>query len=186
MIPAALVVLLCSTAAAAGGGMYLGGALLYTDPLSDINALSPGPGIGLKFGYDFGSGAFEAAFTGSRHDDAGTGTGEADFRGFSLDLRLFLSPGSDPDRVYLLIGLGNYALGEFDPARAAGATLRGSGWDLGAGLEHDLGGRVSLDFGVIYRIIRYSEVQAGGALSALGYEVKGDMLAVEAGMNYHF
>jgi opacity protein-like surface antigen len=183
----ALIVLLCFTPAMAGEGPYLGGGLVYNNPLSsDIDYLDPGVGLDLKFGYNFGTVALEATLMGSSHNDTDPGYGSADFTGFSLDLRIFLSPVYDPNQIYLLVGLGAYSIKEYSPFWGADTQLNGGGWNLGAGVEHYLNENVALNFGLIYRIIRYDEVDIGGTTFSLSPEAKGDTLTLEAGINYHF
>jgi opacity protein-like surface antigen len=168
-------------------GRYLGGGLVYNDPQSsDIDFLQAGTGFDFKFGYNFGPVALEANWMGSSHDDRDPGFGSADFGGFSLDLRVFVSYVHDPTQLYFLVGVGNYWLDEFDPTLAADTTFRGGGLNLGGGVERYLNENVSLDFGITYRIITYSEIDIGRTEFLLDRDISGNMLTLEAGLVYHF
>lgn len=196
----ALAILLCFTPAMAREGVYLGGGLLYNIPQSsDFDYLDPAVGLDFKFGYNFGPIAVELNFMGSHHNETSPGFGTADFSGFSLDFRFFLSPYGDPNQFYLLTGLGSYYLNGFDPfatvATSSGAALSptgqfvdywGYGFDLGAGLEHYLNPYVSLNFGLIYRFIWYDQAEIGGISYSVNPTLNGDMLSIEFGVNYHF
>ncbi len=180
-----LAVLLCFTPAIAKEeGPYLGAGIVYNSPVSsDINDIKPAPGYGFRFGYDFGPIALEANIIGSSHDDKLQGFGTADFSGFSLDARIFVSPLVDPNQVYFLVGLGSYSIDQFNP-NYGDTTLNGSGINFGAGLEHYLNDQIALNVGVLYRIIKYDEFDVGGI--AYSADIKGDTLSVEAGLNFHF
>jgi len=169
-------------------GVYLGAGLVYNNPQSSdtIDYLDPGIGLDLKFGYNFGRVGLELNLMGSTHDDTDPGYGDADFSGVSLDLRVFLSELNDPNQIYLLIGFGGYSIKEYDPVIATDTTLKGSGLNLGAGLEHYLNENVALNFGVVYRIIKYDEVEIGGTTFSFDPELKGNMLTLAAGINFHF
>jgi hypothetical protein len=181
-----LAVLLYFTPALAQGP-YIGAGLVYNDPLgSDINYLRPGPGLDFRFGYDFGPVALEGNLMGSSHNDTDPGYGYADFEGFSLDLKVFLSRTYAPDQVYLLAGIGSYSLYEYDPFLGTDTQLNGTGWNFGAGLEHYVNTNFALSFGVTYRIIRYDEFDAGGAVFSLRPRENGDTITYEFGFNYHF
>lgn len=182
-----LAMLLYFTPASAQGP-YLGADLVYNNPLSsDISYLDPGFGVDFRFGFDFGPVALEGNLMGSEHDDTDPGYGDADFGGFSLDLRIFLTPQmDDPNQIYLLVGIGSYWIEEYDPFFLADTELRGSGFNFGAGLEHYLNPNVALNFGAIYRIIRYDEFEIGGDVFSLSPEESGNTLTLQFGVNYHF
>ncbi len=179
-----LMVLLCFTPAIAKEGPYLGAAVVYNDPVSsDINDIKPAVGYDFKFGYNFGPVAFEGNIIGSSHGDKLQGFGTADFSGFSLDARIFVSPYDDPNQFYFLVGLGSYSIDQFSTINGD-TTLSGSGVNFGVGLEHYLNERLSLNIGVLYRIIKYDEFDAGGI--AYSADIKGDTLSIETGLNFHF
>lgn len=179
-----LAVLLCFTPAIAREGPYLGAGIVYNDPVSsDINDIKPAIGYDFKFGYNFGPVAFEGNVIGSSHGDKLQGFGTADFSGFSLDARIFVSPFDDPNQFYFLVGLGSYAIDQFNP-KYGDTTLNGSGVNFGVGLEHYLNERLSLNVGVLYRIIKYDEFDVGGI--AYSADIKGDTLSIETGLNFHF
>ncbi len=183
----ALMVLLTFVPAAAQPGPYVGGGLVYNDPRgSDIKFLDPDFGLYLRFGYDFGPVALEGNFIGSRHDDTDPGFGRADFGGVSIDLRVFLNREEAPARVYLLAGVGSYSVSEFDPFEGADTELSGTGWNAGAGMDYYLDANLALNFGVTYRFIRYDRFDVGGTEFSLRPRENGDMLTIEAGINYHF
>lgn len=182
-----LLAVLFSLSSANAQGPYLGAGLAYNSPLgSDIDYLRPGPGLHFTFGYDFGPAALEGSLFGSRHDDTDPGYGDADFGGFSIDLKIFLSPPRSDNQFYLLGGFGSYSVFEYDPFLQADTELNGSGWDLGAGMEHYLNTNVSLNFRVIYRFITYDEFAVEGVVFSLRPREDGDMLSAEFGLSYHF
>ncbi len=181
-----LAVLLFFTPAPAQGP-YLGAGLVYNIPVgSDIKFLDPGFGLDFRFGYDFGPVALEANLMGSRHNDTDPGFGRADFGGISIDLRVFLSRPNNPDRFYLLVGIGAYSISEFDPFFGADTELRGSGGNFGAGMEHYFNTNLALNFNVVYRLIRYDEFEINGDVFSLSPDENGDMLTFQAGINYYF
>jgi opacity protein-like surface antigen len=183
----ALAILLCFTPAMAKEGPYLGFGLLYNNPLSsDFNYLDPAIGLDLKFGYNFGPVAVELNLMGSEHDETAPGLGTADFGGFSLDFRFFLSPYNDPNQFYFLAGFGAYSLDGFDPYVGADVKYTGGGFNFGAGLEHYLNENVALNFGIIYRIIRFDEAEFNGFTASVSPELKDNTLSVEIGLNFHF
>jgi opacity protein-like surface antigen len=168
-------------------GPYLGIGLLYNDPVSsDISYLDAAIGLNVRFGYNFGPVALEANLMGSTHNDSDPGYTDADFSGVSVDLKIFLSERGDPNQVYFLVGLGGYAIEEYDPFLGTNTELQGSGFNLGAGLEHYFTPHAALNLGLTYRIIRYDELRAFGTTGALEPAVKGDTLSLEVGLNYHF
>jgi hypothetical protein len=179
-----LAVLFSFTPAIAAEGPYLGAGAVYNDPVSsDINDIKPAYGYDFKLGYNFGTFALEGNIIGSSHGDKLQGFGTADFSGFSLDARIFASPFDDPNQFYFLIGLGAYSIDQFNPSYGD-TTLDGSGFNFGAGLEHYFNDRISLNVGVLYRIIKYDEFDVGGR--AYSANIKGDTLSVETGLNFHF
>lgn len=179
-----LAVLLCFTPAIAREGPYLGAGAIYNDPISsEINDIEPAVGYDFKLGYNFGPIALEGNIIGSSHSDKLQGFGSADFSGFSLDVRIFVSPLYDPNQFYFLFGLGSYSIDQFNP-NLGDTTLNGSGFNFGAGLEHYLNEQIALNVGVIYRIIKYDEFDVGGITYSA--DIKGDTLSIEAGLNFHF
>lgn len=182
-----LLAVLFSFSSANAQGPYLGGGLSYSDPLgSDIDYLRGGPGLHFTFGYDFGPAALEGSLFGSRHDDTDPGYGDADFGGFSIDLKIFLSRPLSDNQFYILGGFGSFSISEYDPFLQADTELNGGGWDLGAGLEHYLNTNLSLNVEVIYRFITYDEFDIDGEVFALRPKEDGDTLSMEIGINYHF
>jgi opacity protein-like surface antigen len=168
-------------------GPYVGFGLDYNNPFgSDIDYLDPGLGLDFTFGYNFGPVALEGNIMGSRHDDTDPGYNDADFSGFSFNMRIYLSHLDDPNQFYLLAGLGSYSIEEFDPFEGAETELKGTGWNLGAGLEHYLNENAALDVGVVYRIIRYDEFEIGNVVYSLDPDEDGDTLSLHLGLNFHF
>ncbi len=168
-------------------GPYLGGGLVYNNPLgSDIKYLRPGPGLNFRFGYDFGPVALEGNLMGSRHNDTDPGYGYADFGGFSIDLRVHLSPENARNQFYLVAGVGSYSLYEYDPFLGADTQLNGNGWNAGAGMEHFLNTNLALNVVLQYRFIRYDEFEIDNVLYSLRPRESGDTLSLEFGVNYHF
>ena len=168
-------------------GPYLGGGFVYNSPLgSDIDYLRPGPGLNFRFGYDFGPAALEGNLFASRHEDTDPGYGRADFGGFSIDLRVFLSPENATDLFYLAGGIGSYSLYEYDPFFGADTQLNGNGWNVGLGLEHFLNTNLALNIALQYRFIRYDEFEIDNTLYSLRPRESGDTLSFELGLNYHF
>jgi hypothetical protein len=179
--------LLCGFSPVLAQGPYIGGGFVYNNPLgSDIYYLRPGPGLNFRFGYDFGPVALEGNLLASRHRDTDPEYGHADFGGFSIDLRVFLSPENAQDLVYLVGGIGSYSLYEYDPIRRADTDLNGDGWNAGVGLEHFLDTNLALNIAVQYRFIRYDEFEIDEMLYSLRPRETGDTLALELGVNYHF
>lgn len=182
-----LMVLLCFAPALAREGLYLGVGAAYNSPQSsDINDINPAVGYDLKIGYNFGPVALESTLLGSTHSDTLPGYGNAYFSGFTLDLRIFVSQVDDPNQVYFLAGFGSYSIDQYNPLYAADTTLSGSGFDLGAGLEHYLSENLSLNFGFTYRIIRYDEFDIGGVPFTVSPEIKGNTLTLDGAILFHF
>lgn len=187
VIFSAAVVLLFSVPAFAQPGPFVGVGLLYNyHQGSDIKYLDPGFGLNLRFGYNFGVVALEAGLMKSNHEDTDPGYSDADFEAFTLDLKIFLSREYDRNQFYFLVGAGSYSIDEFDPYEGADTQLSGGGWNLGAGLEHFVNSNVGLNFGVTYRFIRYDEFEIGGFDFFLRPREDGDVLTIDAGINYHF
>jgi opacity protein-like surface antigen len=181
------IVLLLLVPAFAQPGPYLGAGLVYNNHVgSDIDYLDPGIGLNLRFGYNFGVVALEGNLMGSNHEDVDPGYSDADFEAFTLDLKFYLSREYDRNQFYLLIGVGSYAIDEYYPNLGADTELNGSGWNLGAGLEHFMNSRVALNFGVTYRFITYDEFNVAGFVSSLRPREDGDVLTFDAGITYHF
>lgn len=179
--------LLFVAAPAVAQGPYLGGGFVYNNPLSsDVKYLRPGPGLNFRFGYDFGPVALEGNLLGSRHEDSDPGFGHADFGGFSIDLRVFLSPQNARNQFYLTAGLGSYSLYEYDPFLGADTQLNGNAWNAGLGLEHFLNTNLALNVALQYRFIRYDEFEVGNVVYSLSPNESGDTLSLELGINYHF
>lgn len=173
--------------AAAAQGPYLGAGFVYNNPAgTDLDYLESGLGLDFRFGYDFGPVALEGNLMGSRHNDIDPGYDDADFSGFSLDLKIFLSRPYDPNQFYLLAGVGSYAIDEFDPFLGADTELSGNGWNLGAGLEHYFNTNVALNAALVYRFIEYDEFEIDRELFSLRPREDGDTLSVQTGLNYHF
>lgn len=181
-----ILALVCCTSAYAQGP-YLGGGFTYNDPVgSDIEYLRPGPGLHFTFGYDMGPAALEGTLLGSRHDDTDFGYGDADMSGFSIDLKFFLSRPLAVDQFYLLAGYGSYSIYEYDPLLRADTELNGSGWNLGAGVEHYLNSNMALNFGITYRFISFDEFGIEGEIFSLRPREDGDTVSIQLGLNYHF
>ena len=123
---------------------------------------------------------------GSNHEDTDPGFGSADFNGFTLNLRVFVSPVVDPNQFYFLVGLGSYSVEEYNPFEGADTTLEGGGWNFGAGLERFLNRNLALNLGFIYRFIRYDEIEINGFSFPLDPDVDGDTFSIEAGIHYYF
>lgn len=178
---------LVSPVSARERGPSLAASLFYTNPVSsELRYLDDGFGHGITFGYDSGPVAIEAEWFRSSNDDTDPGYGGATLRGFSLDVKVFLSYIYDPTQTYFLIGLGNYSIREYDPVLDAETTLRGSGVNLGAGAERYIKRNLSLNLEITYRAIRYDWVDINSVRFLVNPELKGDTATVEAGLIYHF
>jgi hypothetical protein len=172
LLLAVAAVMFVATPVMAKEGLYLGAGFVYNNILSDDLAfLDPAVGVELKVGVNLGSIAVEGNLIRSTHDDTDPGFGNADFTGVSVDLRISFSETHDPNQVYLLAGLGAYEIEE------NGASIDGTGLNLGVGVEHRFNEQVALDIKGVYRAIEYDEG---------GFTVDGDTFSVGAGLNLYF
>ncbi len=182
-----LGMLLLAVPAGAKQGFYAGGSLMNDTMLnSDLNTLDSGVGLDVRFGYNFGSFSLEGNIMGSGHDEKRAGYGKVSFGGLSIDFRIPLTAQDNPNQVYILAGLGGYSLKGFDPVAAADVKYTGGGYDLGAGLEHYFNEHLAFDLAAVYRAIKYDKKEVRGDTTKLDPRINGDMLSVEAGLNYHF
>lgn len=152
---------------------------------SDLRYLDPAVGLDIKIGYNFGSFALEGNLLGSTHIDPRPGFGDADFGGLSIDFRIPFSPATQTNQVYVLVGLSGYSIKVRDPV-AGDVKYSGGGVNLGAGVEHYFNERLAFNLAAIYRSVKYEKKESQGTTITLSPKINGDVLSVEAGLNYYF
>ena len=190
-ILAALATLIIAAPVMAREGTYLGVDLGYNNIVGTDSWFDPvdnAVGLGLKFGYNFGTAALEGELIGSSHNDDHPDFSDGDFRGLSANLRLFLSQPLDPNQVYLLVGVGAYSFEHTDFFLGQNYEFTGGGFNLGGGLEHFLNERTALNIAGIYRFIRYDDVEINGISfdpSLIDGE-DGDVFSITVGFNFYF
>lgn len=176
LVLAVLAVVLVAAPVMAKEGAYLGAGLYLNEIVGDdLDVFDPGIGLGLRFGYNFGSVALEGNFI--RVDHSGDpGVADGTFTNLSADFKIFFSQPDDSNQFYGLVGLGVYEL-DLDN----GNNLEGNGFNLGGGMEHYFNEQVALNLSAIYRFITYDEVN-GTSIP----DLDGDALSLEAGVNFYF
>lgn len=133
-----------------------------------IPKVEGGVGIGALLGVRFGKGALELSYQRSEHDATWLGaTGTVAYNIVDIDFKFYPSINSQL-QPYLLVGMAIPWLVVHDGAATAfeisDATLVGIGLNIGGGLAYYIQPNISVNGGIIYRLISYSS--ATGVSSA--------------------
>jgi opacity protein-like surface antigen len=159
-------------------GFYLGLGTAYntihgdftgSDGLQGGNEIIILPQITSAFGIDILAGygindqwAIELNLMSSKHSGSWTNlSGDVSYTSFSVNGKYSFIP-SDAVQPYLLFGISNNVLlikgGAKDTAtgKVSDAVLQGLGLDLGTGIDRYLSPHVSLNLGIMYRIVDYT------------------------------
>ncbi len=186
IVLAVLCSVLTAGAAAAKEGFYLGGGLVHNNPLSsDVDFMRSAIGLDLRLGYNFGPAALEINLIGSTHDDDRAGIRETRFGSFSIDARIPFTSKERQNHVYVLVGFSGNSLQYTDPA-IGDVKYSGGGMELGLGTERFFNEHLAFNLAAVYRAIKYDEREAQGLKTEVKPRLDGDMMSIEAGLNYHF
>jgi hypothetical protein len=165
---AILAVLFTASVIEAKEGFYLGASMVFNDLRGDINTgntIAPGNGAGLKGGYGLNRFvAIETFYWRTNHDIAGGRS--IQLKGGTVDVKVTFQVTGSHIEPYLLVGAGNYLLD----------TLRGSGWDYGAGMDIYLVPALNFNVGWTRRTIDFGKAPT----------VSGEVDSMDIGLVYHF
>jgi len=169
MLPVVLLfTLTIAVSVEAKEGFYLGASMLFNDIGGEVNSggtIAAGNGAGIKGGYGFNRYvAVETAYWMTRHDQAG---GQPlDLTGYTVDVKVTFPVAGSHIEPYLAAGAGNYLLDH----------SRGSGWQVGLGMDIYLFSALSFDLGWTMRTIDFGTAP----------RVSGSVASMDAGIVYHF
>jgi len=189
-------------------GFYLGLGAAYNTIQGDFNgtsALQGGseiiilPAIDNAVGVDLTVGigitdawAVELNWLGSDHTGTWAGLqGNVSFFSFSVNGK-YNFQSSTTVQPYLLFGVSGNALQIYNGAQntftgqVGDATLSGTGFNLGAGVDHYLSPRLSLNLGVLYRYIAYNQADGIDNSGSISDTVNGSGYSFLLSTVYHF
>ena len=168
IIAAVAVLLFVSAPVSAKEGFYLGVNTLFNDIGGEVNTgntIATGYGAGLKGGYGFNRTiAVETAYWITDHDIAGGRM--VRLKGYTADIKVSFQFTRSHIEPYLLAGAGNYHLDSW----------KGSGWNIGAGLDIYLFPKLSFNVGWTKRMLELGNAP----------KVPGHVDSLDFGLAYHF
>lgn len=165
-----------------GSGMYLGLQIPYNKIDGDFDGttmpkVDSGAGFGLILGYHFNPQfGMEFDWAGSGHTSEGV---DISFGEFSLNMKFsFLPEGSA--RPFLFAGIGAFTLGD------SSLTLGGTGYNLGLGVDFQVGENNTIGLAMIRKIITYDDIVKSDVPLVLVGDLKGDMTSIRFDFTHHF
>jgi hypothetical protein len=165
-----------------GSGFYLGFQILYNKIGGDFDgnnmpAIDSGIGFGLITGYHFNPQfGMEIDWAGSSHDSEGVDIG---FSELSLNMKFSFMP-EESARPFLFAGIGAFTLGDNS------LTFGGTGYNLGLGVDFQVGEQNSIGLALIRKIITYDEIVKSDAPLVLVGDIKGDTTSIRFDFTHHF
>jgi len=205
---AAVVLFTATPDAEAKKGFYLGLGAVYNTIEGDFSGsagLEGGteviilPALDEAFGFDIRTGygitdqwAVELNLMSSGHDGTWQGlTGKASYTSFSINCKYSL-PGSDRVKPYLQFGISGNTLiikkgaSVISTGETADATLSGPGVNLGGGFDVYLNPRVSLNPGIMYRYVDYTDASGVHRSGTINERIDGSGISLVLTTAYHF
>ena len=165
-----------------GSGAYFGIQVPYNSIDGDFDGtnmpkVDPGIGFGLILGYHFNSQfGMELDWAGSRHNSEGADIG---FGEFSLNMKFSFLP-EETARPFLFAGIGAFTLGD------SSLTFGGTGYNLGLGVDFQVGEQNSIGLALIRKIITYDEITKSDVPLTLVGDLKGDTTSIRFDFTHHF
>ncbi len=208
LLIAAVMMLLVTSHAEAKNGFYMGLGAAYNTIQGDFDGasvlgggteeiilpdLDNAVGIDVLAGFGIGDAwAIEFNFMSSGHDGTWQGrNGDVSYNSFSVNGKYsFLPEGSV--QPYLLFGLSYNVLliknGATDLffGQVADATLVGAGLNAGAGIDSYLSPNVSLNLGIMYRYVDYTEAEDVHQSGTISDGLDGSGFSLLLTTAYHF
>ena len=165
-----------------GSGAYFGIQVPYNSIDGDFDGtnmpkVDSGVGFGLILGYHFSPQfGIELDWASSGHNAEGA---DIDFDEFSLNMKFsFLPDGSA--RPFLFAGIGTFTLGD------SSLTFGGTGYNLGLGVDFQVGEQNSIGLALIRKIITYDEITKSEVPLILVGDLEGDTTTVRFDFTHHF
>lgn len=208
LLIAVVMMFLVTSRAEAKSGFYMGLGAAYNTIQGDFDGVSvlgggteeiilPDPdnavGIDVLAGYGISDAwAIELNFMSSGHSGTWAGrNGDVSYNSFSINGKYsFLPEGSV--QPYLLFGFSYNALLIKDGAidiffgQVADATLSGSGFNAGVGIDNYLSPKVSLTLGIMYRYVDYTEAEGVHRSGTIDDGINGSGFSLLLATAYHF
>jgi len=162
-------------------GMYLGFQLPYNMIGGDFDGttmskVDSGVGFGLILGYSFNRQlGMEIDWAGSGHNSEGADIGFGE-----LSLNMKFSFGEGKAHPFLFAGIGRFTLGD------SSLTFGGTGYNLGFGVDLQVGDTNTIGLALIRKIITYDEIVKSDAPLNLVGDLKGDTTSIRFDFTHHF
>jgi len=118
-------------------------------------------------------------------------TGDVNYTGISINGK-YRFPASNGTQPYLLYGISHNILlinkgsADISTGETGDATLSGSGFNLGAGLDECLDAQVSLTLGLMYRYVNYTKATGVNESGTIGSGLDGSGFSLLLSTAYHF
>jgi len=162
-------------------GMYLGFQIPYNMIGGDFDGttmskVDSGVGFGLILGYSFNRQlGMEIDWAGSGHNSEGADIGFGE-----LSLNMKFSFGEGKAHPFLFAGIGRFTLGD------SSLTFGGTGYNLGFGVDLQVGDTNTIGLALIRKIITYDEIVKSDAPLNLVGDLKGDTTSIRFDFTHHF
>ncbi len=150
-------------------------------------------GIDIRGGYGINNQwAIELNLMSSRHKGDWAGlTKDVTYTSFSVNGKYSLSP-SGTVQPYFLVGLSGNSLlikegsTNTSTGEVGDATLSGAGFNMGTGLDTYVNPNLSLDLGVLYRVVNYTSASGVNNSGGIDKVVDGSGFSLLLSVAYHF
>ncbi len=165
-----------------GSGAYLGFHIPYNMIDGDFDGttmpkVDSGIGFGLILGYSFNPQfGMEIDWAGSGHNSEGA---DITFGELSLNMKFSFVP-EGPARPFLFAGIGTFTLGD------SSLTFGGTGYNLGFGVDFQVGDTNTIGLALIRKIITYDEIVKSDTPLTLVGDLKGDTTSIRFDFTHHF
>ena len=165
-----------------GSGVYLGFQIPYNKIGGDFDGttmpkIDSGAGFGFILGYHFNSQfGMEFNLAGSGHNTEGV---DISFGEFSLNMKFSFMP-EESARPFLFAGIGSFTLGDNS------LTFGGTGYNIGLGMDVQVGAKNTIGLAVIRKIITYDEIVKSDVPLVLVGDLKGDTTSIRFDFTHHF
>jgi len=163
-------------------GMFLGVQIPYNMINGDFDGttmpkVDSGTGFGLILGYSFNPQfGMEIDWAGSGHNSEGA---DIAFGELSLNMKFsFVAEGTA--RPFLFAGIGAFTLGD------SSLTFGGTGYNLGFGVDFQVGDANTIGLALIRKIITYDEIVKSDTPLTLVGDLKGDTTSIRFDFTHHF
>ena len=166
----------------ARAGAYLGIQVPYNSIGGDFDGttmpkVDSGAGLGLILGYSFDKQfALEIDWSASGHNSEGA---DISFSEFSANMKFSFMP-EQTARPFLFAGIGAFTLGDDS------LLFGGTGYNLGLGVDFQVGEKSTIGLALIRKIITYDEILETAAPVTLVGDLKGDTTSIRFDFTHHF